>query len=161
MTATQTSEHEPLLSAIPPYPHPQPTADPTPTNNIQWTPALVKRLAFVFTLNFIACIVVEIFPGALAQLVETNLCRRRHGDVQHPTTDPRCKDNHVQSELSMVLAASATCESILCILTAIPYGMLADRFGRKPVISATLTGIICHSISLVTICKSNWFNQTH
>lgn len=41
------------------------------------------------------------------------------------------------------------------MLTAIPYGFVADRYGRKPILILAICGAVMSSLFSCAICKSN------
>lgn len=68
-----------------------------------------------------------------------------------------CKVTEVQSEVAAVKGYFELFEGILCMLLAIPYGLMADRYGRKPTVCLVIPGYI---ISIVITFVVMWFSET-
>ncbi|KAK7931277.1 adenylate cyclase [Apiospora marii] len=95
----------------------------------------------------------------LTQVLEENICRAFHPSPT-PTpapapapSDPRCKGNDVQTELSLIRGWQSTLDYIPSLLTAVPYGFLADRGGRELVLRLSLIGITLASGFVVLVCS--------
>lgn len=89
-------------------------------------------------------------PGnAFHQVVEENLCRDMHGrtDVEFCGAD-----NDVQSALAVLFAWHGTAQLVPGLLTAIPYALLADRYGQKPFIILNAFGIALAAAGDRIIC---------
>lgn len=86
------------------------------------------------------------------QIEEEILCRNLFPDVASSISDPRCKENNVQSELSMLQGLEVTFTLLPGLLMAIPYGIIADRYGRKFVLGLALLGIILTEGCNIMIC---------
>lgn len=88
--------------------------------------------------------------------MERSICKRKFPDVSASlfAGDPRCKDPKVQGSLAMILGWSASLESIPGLIGAIPFGMLSDRVGRRPVLFLSTLGLTLNTMWIVTICKS-------
>lgn len=68
-----------------------------------------------------------------------------------------CKVTEVQSEVAAVKGYFELFEGILCLLLAIPYGLMADRYGRKPTVCLVIPG---YMISVVITFVVLWFSET-
>ncbi|KAK4135841.1 hypothetical protein BT67DRAFT_262663 [Trichocladium antarcticum] len=55
--------------------------------------------------------------------------------------DPVCKAPDVQGHLAMLRGWQATFDSVPGMLTAVPYGVLSDRWGRRGVLGLGLAGV--------------------
>jgi len=58
----------------------------------------------------------------------------------------------VQSKLASVMGWSDLFEAMPGIFLAVPYGILADRFGRKWLFVLSLVGVILDSTWVLIIC---------
>ncbi|KAJ2975788.1 hypothetical protein NQ176_g5324 [Zarea fungicola] len=87
----------------------------------------------------------NIFNTAMKQLVEGNLCRSFNDNVTDPTKDPRCKGEQTQAELSLIFSMESTFELIPGLLLSIPYGMIADAYGRRFVAFLSILGCVFYS----------------
>ncbi|KAF7537546.1 hypothetical protein G7Z17_g12826 [Cylindrodendrum hubeiense] len=112
----------------------------------------------LLALGYVSFIFLKLHPGMfntiLSQIVEGILCRQYHGDVTDPTSDPRCKDESVQGELSLLLSMVATFQLIPGVLFSIPYGLAADVYGRKPILILATVGCVLYGSANLAIC---WF----
>ncbi|SCV34275.1 uncharacterized protein FFB14_04756 [Fusarium fujikuroi] len=95
----------------------------------------------------------NMFNTILSQILEGILCRQYHGATD-PTSDPRCKDERVQGELSIILSMKATFELLPTVIFSIPYGLAADVYGRKPVLMIATLGCVLYGLAGIMIC---WF----
>ncbi|ODA77560.1 hypothetical protein RJ55_07189 [Drechmeria coniospora] len=94
-------------------------------------------------------------PLDLLQLIQEGIiCRQRFPNVTDPVRDPLCKHRDVQSELSIIQGWEATFGLIPGILTGVPYGVAADRYGRRIVLALSLLGLAMSQLTDVVIC---WF----
>ncbi len=97
------------------------------------------------------------------EIVQRNICRRIHGPdavnmVSHEgdggTKDP-CKSNEVQTELSSIFGWGVTFELLPGMILSVPFGAVADRYGRSLVLGLALAGVtVCMAVQAV-ICKSS------
>ncbi len=53
-----------------------------------------------------------------------------------------CKGAEVQEELNVVMAGLLFLGAVPSLVTTIPYGLVADRIGRKPVFALSIVGIV-------------------
>lgn len=86
------------------------------------------------------------------QIEESILCRKRYSDVVIGSNDPRCKDNSVQADLSMLQALELTCTILPSLLTAVPWGVVADKYGRIFVLRLSIFGLLLVQGSNIIIC---------
>ncbi|EGX91542.1 MFS transporter [Cordyceps militaris CM01] len=85
----------------------------------------------------------RLFGPALQEIMEDVICRNVYRDHQLNALSPpdsRCKENDVQKVLSMVSAVDVSAEMIVPIMVQIPFGIIADKYGRRIVIFASLFG---------------------
>lgn len=78
----------------------------------------------------------------------------RNETVGAITPDWDCAVDPVQSELALIIQLLASLESLPGILVAIPFGILADKIGRKPVLLLALLGYMLEDLLVKLIC---WF----
>lgn len=68
-----------------------------------------------------------------------------------------CKVPEVQAEVAAVKGYFELFEGILCMVLAIPYGLMADRYGRKPTVCLVIPG---YMIGIGIIFVVLWFSET-
>lgn len=84
----------------------------------------------------------------LTRVLEDILCRQHYESTQPlgthltlPIPEQRCKIPAVQGQLAMLRGWDATFSCIPTLLLALPYGYVADRYGRKIVLVLGLLGL--------------------
>jgi MFS family permease len=106
-------------------------------------------LALSFTLLITLAIGGALLNVPIAEIQEEIICRRIHG----PDFDPgKCKDKNVQSELSLIRGWDTTFTLIPSFLTSVPYGAVADRYGRTLVLGLSLFGITLNAMFGSLVC---------
>ncbi|KAE9362765.1 MFS general substrate transporter [Stipitochalara longipes BDJ] len=85
----------------------------------------------------------------LMRIFEGIICRSYYESITPsgkelsiPIPEEKCKIPFVQSELAMLKGWEMTFSCIPGILAAVPFGMVADRYGRKLVLLLALLGVI-------------------
>ncbi|KAF7184358.1 hypothetical protein CNMCM7691_005110 [Aspergillus felis] len=74
----------------------------------------------------------------LTQLIEENICTRYA--PQGAPTERHCKSDEIQSKLAYLNGNLSLVEAVVGLFVAFPFGVLADRVGRKPVIFLSVIG---------------------
>jgi hypothetical protein len=94
----------------------------------------------------------------LMRIMEDIICRRYYEsalnagiDLSLPIPEKDCKGPVVQSELAMVRGWDATFSCIPGLLLAVPYGVIADKFGRKLVLTLGLLGAVLSVVWGITV----------
>ncbi|OHE99738.1 Sir2 family protein [Colletotrichum orchidophilum] len=76
------------------------------------------------------------------QLMEKIICHQRYPDhIISSEDDDICKGPDVQGDLAMIRGWQNSFDCVPPLLTAIPYGVVADKYGRRPVLSLAMLGI--------------------
>lgn len=126
------------------------------------------RIRLMVTL-FIIILLVEtgnaMTTGPTTRIYEAIACKSYYeatdpsqigSDGQVP--ESLCKGNEVQGEVAIVKGYGELFDGVASILLAVPYGLLADRIGRKPTILLSLPGFVLNIlITGVTLYFSSIF----
>ena len=80
----------------------------------------------------------------------------RIGTLQGIGSDP-CKSEAVQAELALVQGYKDTFEVLPSILLSLPYGVLSDHWGRKPVLYLGIVGILLGELWIRLV--GEWLNR--
>lgn len=144
-----TQEREPLLA--PRDGAPVADANRQPANKTGGS--YLRVLIIGYTLITLGQLHAGIFNTALKQLVEGLLCRQYHDDVLDPTRDPRCKGERTQAELSLIFSLESTFEMVPSLLLSIPYGIMADIYGRRFVAFLSILGCLVYPVADAFVCK--------
>jgi MFS family permease len=72
--------------------------------------------------------------------------------------DPVCKGPDVQGYLAMLRGWMATFECLPGIVGAVPYGVLSDRWGRRPLLGMSLGGIVGSVAFTYGVCEFFFFS---
>jgi len=106
---------------------------------------------------------VAMSSGPMTRIYESIACRQFYeardpgkigADGQVP--EQLCKSKEVQGEVALVKGYGEFFDGLFSILLAVPYGLLADRYGRKPTICLAIPGFVLNvAITLVVL----WFSD--
>lgn len=129
----------------------------------RWKSSTLRPLGMMITcflLNILMEFGLYLITIPLSQALEEIICRGALLPDVPITNDQRCKDKTVQSELSLIRGWQATFDIIPGLLTALPYSLMADKYGREivlglSVLSGTLTStfnvLVCASTSIFAL----------
>ncbi|KAK4249186.1 general substrate transporter [Corynascus novoguineensis] len=99
--------------------------------------ALLTLLMFVVTTSGML-ILVPIF-----RLVEDAVCHLHYDKAKsEPIEERLCKVDPVQKELAFLGGIAAMVNTVVGLIATLPYGVLADRIGRKPTFTLAYAGIV-------------------
>ncbi|KAG7115307.1 MFS efflux pump atnC like protein [Verticillium longisporum] len=97
----------------------------------------------------LACLKATLFSSGilfltpLFRLVEDAICHvHYHKDLSEPIEEKECKADEIQSQLAYLLGIGAVIGALVTLVVAFPYGVLADRLGRKPAFFLAYLGIL-------------------
>ncbi|OAA80236.1 Major facilitator superfamily domain, general substrate transporter [Akanthomyces lecanii RCEF 1005] len=109
-----------------------------------------------YTMLFCSQLYASSFNTVLFETLEGLLCRDMYDDVGDPLADPRCKGEAVQSELSLLTSIEASFEMIPPMLCGIVYGLVADVYGRRPILMLSTFGAVLYGALDIAVC---WFHD--
>ncbi|RDW58289.1 hypothetical protein BP5796_12219 [Coleophoma crateriformis] len=104
--------------------------------------ALTIRRVFwcIFGLKFLVQINTTSLELPLLRLVEHTVCKAYLGTNLDEIDEDICKVPAVQDKVARIMGYKSTFDSLPCLLTAMIYGSLSSRHGRKLVVMLSLTG---------------------
>lgn len=111
-------------------------------------PGVLIIVAFEIAMEFILI--------AFSQLMEGAICVKTYPDIQEPYSDPRCKNDEVQAMLSFVKAWETSLAILPGFLTALPYGMVADKYGAKFVLLLVFLGNLISLGMETVVCECHF-----
>ncbi|PQE05037.1 major facilitator superfamily transporter protein [Rutstroemia sp. NJR-2017a BBW] len=96
-------------------------------------------LKLICGILFLAASATGLINVPLTKLVEDAVCRQYYGrpDIE----EQLCKLETIQSDVAFIFARMGVCEAVVALFTALPWGIAADRIGRKLVFSLALLGM--------------------
>ncbi len=95
---------------------------------------------------------ISFISVALNQLIEGAACQQLLPDVTQPYTDKRCQnDVEVQSRLAQIMGWLATFMLLPGLITAIPYGLFADRYGARALLLIAFFGQVTFNLALLGV----------
>ncbi|KAI1111171.1 major facilitator superfamily domain-containing protein [Nemania sp. NC0429] len=109
---------------------------------------------------FLVCAQGGFYNMSLTRIFEDILCRQYYDQIHskdEPIDETMCKHPAIQSKLAYLFAILESFNAALGITAALPWGIMADKIGRRPVFVMGLTGM---SISILWIMVVGWFPQT-
>lgn len=109
-------------------------------------------LIMCYMMTFCSQCYAAAFNTSLYETLEGLLCRDMHDGVLDPVADPRCKGQDVQAELSVLISIEASLETLPPILCGIVFGMIADVYGRKPVLILAVSGGLVYGLLDIAVC---------
>ncbi|KAF1960919.1 MFS general substrate transporter [Byssothecium circinans] len=126
-------------------------------------PQKKKPWLFVVGLLFLLIAIIEV--GAFladapkTRVFEANLCLRYFTEHDPSKIGPdgtipeaECKIDEIQQQLAMIFGWQDTFDAIPGILLAVPFGALADKWGRKWIFAVSLLGLQLNSVWVLLIC---------
>ncbi|KAI5922044.1 MFS general substrate transporter [Camillea tinctor] len=102
---------------------------------------------FLCLIIFIATSAAGFISIPYTRLAEDVLCRRYYGVEQGgadtgPIDEGLCKENSIQSRLAFIMAIHSALEAVAGLLAAFPWGLVADKIGRRPVSAIALGSMV-------------------
>ncbi|KAI7777194.1 hypothetical protein LA080_003926 [Diaporthe eres] len=86
------------------------------------------------------------------RLLQEIICRRNYGLAPDSSVEEeKCRTDGIQSQLNVISTGALVFGYLPGILVALPYGMLADRRGRKPVLGLCILGMILSQLIWIAI----------
>ncbi|KAH8904804.1 MFS general substrate transporter [Coniochaeta sp. PMI_546] len=115
---------------------------------------IVMCVIFLFIVEF-SMFVME---PPLQAVMEDFVCHEIYPDhvmeASAAEQDSRCKDPSVQTILAMARSWLMWTGMFVPLLVQIPYGMVADKYGRRPVLFCGLFGLLLSTIWNITVLRN-------
>ena len=122
-----------------------------------------------FLLQFLTYFAKHLVEVPLIKLFEQAVCNRyyaSHGDdisslaISHfeNVDESRCKIQIIQREVAELVGLKFTFEALPALITALYYGSVADRFGRRLVLALCCTGTACSLLWILFVCYADELN---
>lgn len=90
---------------------------------------------------------------SLNQISEAIICRKVFGTITDPSSDPRCKETQVQSELALINGWEITFGMIPGLLLGVPFGLAADKYGRRVILTLSTFASAVYGLAVIMICR--------
>lgn len=109
----------------------------------------------IFAFVFIGNMAYGVCLAPTTALMENIICRSHYPDVTADIMagDPRCKEEAIQGSLAAIRGWATTFDCIPGILGAVPYGIMSDKWGRKPVFVLGVFGTVLAFGWIFLVCK--------
>ncbi|KAK5656383.1 hypothetical protein OQA88_4764 [Cercophora sp. LCS_1] len=114
----------------------------------------------VIVLCFATIFILELGSGMLmppmTEITESIICGQMHPEFArggNSTGDPHdpCRSDDVQSYLAMLRGWVYTFEALPGLILAVPYGILLDRWGRRPVLVLGILGLVLSAVGAILV----------
>ncbi|KAJ5108505.1 MFS general substrate transporter [Penicillium angulare] len=137
-------ENQPLLGSS--------EARPTPSSKSQKFHVMFAAITLILAVDFGFYLTTapqtKVFESIVCQNYISGLPKH---EITIPTEDI-CKSGPVQSELALVNGWKDTSDVLPGIILSVPYGVLADRWGRKPVLLLGMLGVLLGEFWVRFVC---------
>ncbi|KAI8963498.1 MFS general substrate transporter [Daldinia sp. FL1419] len=128
---------------------------PDITVPLRHKPNLILRLCYLIV--FVGSLAGGFQQIPMTRIYEDILCREYYGKSpasDEPIDEGLCKKDAIQSELALLFAFLEALNAGIGCLVALLWGIIADRFGRKPVYAIAAVGMVLHVLMIMFV---GWF----
>ena len=118
----------------------------------------ISLVLCVYLLQFLISFAKHVVEVPAIRLFEVAICTRYYasqGVLHEHISESMCKIPVVQDELSVLTGWKFFFDNLPGLLTAIYFGKLSDKWGRRPILSLFCIGTICSYAWIVAICYAN------
>ncbi|KAF7181873.1 hypothetical protein CNMCM7691_001170 [Aspergillus felis] len=146
----------------------QPTAGDVPPDDSSSDTVLPEKSRRRLVITLVAIMLTfaiggQMIPGPMVRIIEAIACDdywRAHDpsrlQASGHVVEQLCKIKEVQEEVTTIKGYMDFFEGLLSVLCAIPYGLLADRYGRRRAIRLTIPGFLLNAIITNSVL---WFSD--
>ena len=121
----------------------QPISTKPPFQAARWqaqTPRTIILLIALIKFGMVCSGMVLVIP--IFRLIEDTLCHVYYQDDSNDLIkEMKCKVDKVQSKFAFLIGWLALVQAVVTMIVAFPYGMLADKIGRKPAALLSYLGV--------------------
>lgn len=112
-------------------------------------------LILIWVYIFVLVMSITLLTAPSTAIMENIICRSYYPDATTDImiADARCKEAKVQGYLAMIRGWASTFECIPGILGAVPFGIMSDKAGRKPVLFLATLGLTLWVLWSILVCK--------
>ncbi|KAI1129245.1 major facilitator superfamily domain-containing protein [Nemania abortiva] len=98
----------------------------------------------LYFITFIASYAGGFFELPLTRLIEDIICHDYYdvASSTQPIDESLCKEDTIQKELAYLLAVLSILYAIVAFIAAFPWGIAADKVGRKPIVAVAMAGLL-------------------
>ena len=118
-----------------------------------------RTVSSVFLLQLLVSFAKQVIEVPTVAILEGAICTRyyrSHNISQSPFNQSMCSNiPQVQDQLSHLTGWKFFFDNLPGLLTAIYFGELSDRFGRRPILSLFCVGTLCSYAWIVAVCYAN------
>lgn len=152
MVALHHEDDEPASETSPLVGDGRPPRDPpedVPTQSSHNHPRLLRVVTLVIVTVFVIQVADSMTKAPLMRLLEAVICRKYYKsaeladiDLSLPIPEENCKLPPIQSQLAIFKGWDMVISCIPGIILSVPYGILADKHGRRFVLLLGRAGVI-------------------
>ncbi|KAI1103600.1 MFS general substrate transporter [Jackrogersella minutella] len=124
-----------------------------PTLSVTSLPSIhVPKVHNGWTVVNLLCVIAFIASSAtgfcdipVMRIVEDVICRHYFGlkeSADAPIDEQNCKVDAIQEKVAFIMALSSSLDAVVGFIAAFPWGLAADRIGRRPVFAISLSGML-------------------
>lgn len=126
-----------------------------------WTPTLQPILIYTFCLQFLTYFAKHVIEVPIIKLFEQAICNRYYaaahsqaglGLALSDVDESHCKIPAIQTELAALVGLKFTFDALPGLVTALYWGSIADRFGRRLVLALCCIGTLCSLLWILFVC---------
>lgn len=156
----RSEEHRPLLSGSDSdSPAPQETALPKYEDAGPSRSRIVRIVIVGVLINLMVDTYIAFNSLGLVQMIEGAACQQLYPDVTKPYEDERCKADDVEARLATITGWQNTFMMIPGLVTAMPWGLFADRYGARALLFVAFLGNIGFNLAQMGVGKHSPFQD--